>query len=108
VTDEKEKEIPSNKTPKGENIDSRPGKKKKDGKKKCIKKIVYYDSETSSSSPREDEDSSSTKKKTAKQNYSKISFNYPRIPYNANADLLSIPLGNAHFDGEVIIGGVIK
>jgi hypothetical protein len=32
------KEIPSNKTPKGETIDFRSGKKKK-----CIKKIVYYD-----------------------------------------------------------------
>jgi hypothetical protein len=74
VTNEKgkEREIPSNETPKGETIDS--GSSKKDDKKKCIKKIVYYDSDTSSSSPREDDNSSSTKKKTVKQNYSKTSF----------------------------------
>jgi hypothetical protein len=77
------------------------GKKKKDGKKKRIKKIVYYDSDASSSSPREDDDSSSTKKKAVKQNYSKTSFNYSRITYNANAHFLSIALGKPpHFDGE--------
>jgi hypothetical protein len=36
-----------------------------------------------------------------KQNYSKMSFNYSCIPYNANAHLLSIPLGKPpHFDGD--------
>jgi hypothetical protein len=59
---------------------------------KSIKKIVYYDSDASSSSPREDDDSSSIKKKTVKQNYSKTSFNYSCISYNANTHLLSIPL----------------
>jgi hypothetical protein len=103
VTEEKENEIPSSDTPKGvETIDFRSSKKKKDGKnKKCIKKIVYYDSNTSSSSPRDDDDSSSTKKKTVKQNHSKMSFNYSRIPYNTNVHLLSIPLGKPpHFDRE--------
>jgi hypothetical protein len=98
-----EKEILSSDTPKGwETIDSGSGKKKKEGrKKKHIKKIVYYDSDTSSTSPREDDDTTSSKKKTVKQNYSKISFNYSRIPYNANAHLLSIPLGKPpHFNGE--------
>jgi hypothetical protein len=38
------------------------------------------------------------KKKMSNQNYS---FDYSRIPYNSNADLLSIPLGKPpHFDGE--------
>jgi hypothetical protein len=103
VTNEKgkEREIPSNGTPKGETVDSGSSKKKDKKKKKCIKKIVYYDSDTSSSSPREDDDSSSTKKKTVKQNYSKTSFNYSRIPYNANAHLMCILLGKPpHFDGE--------
>ena len=99
VTDEKE--IASNKTPKGETVDSNSSKKKKDRKKKCIKKIVYYDSDTSSTSPKEDDDSSSTKKIPVKHNYSKTSFNYSRIPYNSNAHLLSIPLCKPpHFDGE--------
>jgi hypothetical protein len=84
VTNEKEKDMPSNKTPKGETIDSGSRKKKDENKKKCIKKIVYYDSDTSSSSPREDGDSSSTKKKPIKQNNFKTSFNYSRIPYNSN------------------------
>ena len=84
-----------------ESVDSGSGKKTKDEKKKRrIKKIVYYDSDTSSSSPREDDDSSSTKKKMVKQNYSKTSFNYSRIPYNSNAHLLSIPPGKPpHFEG---------
>jgi hypothetical protein len=99
VTDEKE--IPSNKTPKGETIDSGSSKKKDGKKKKRINKIVYYDNDTSSSSPREDDKSSSTKKKSVEQNYSKTSFNCYRIPYNANAYLLSIPLGKPpHIDGE--------
>jgi hypothetical protein len=61
---------------------------------------VYYDNNASSSSPKEDDDIDS-KKKTTKQNYSKTSFNYSRIPYGSNANLLSIPLGKPpHFDGE--------
>jgi hypothetical protein len=72
--------------------------KKRDGKKKRrIKKIIYYDSDASSSSPRDD-DNDSSKRKTVNQKYS---FDYSRIPYNSNAHLLSIPLGNPpHFDGE--------
>jgi hypothetical protein len=101
VADEKEKEIASNETSKGETVDSSSGKKKKDGKKKCIKKIVYYESDTSSSSPREDNDSSTTNKMLIKQNYSKTYFNYSRIPYNSNANLLFIPLCKPpHFDGD--------
>jgi hypothetical protein len=95
----KEKEIPTGETPKGgETVDSRSGKK--DGKKrKRIKKIVYYDSDSSSSSHKDNNGSSI--KKTIKQNYSKTSFNYSRIPYNANAYLLSIPFGkHPRFDGE--------
>jgi hypothetical protein len=100
VTDEKEKEMPSNETPKGEIVDS-GSSNKKDKKKKCIKKIVYYYDDASSSSPRENDDSSSTKKKSVKQNYSKTYFNYSPITYNANAHLLSIPLGKPpHFDEE--------
>jgi hypothetical protein len=95
-----EKEISSSKTPKGgETVGSRS--RKKDGKKKRIKRIIYYDSDASSYSPREDADSSSIKKKMVKQNYSKSSFNYSRVPYNLNAHLLSIPLCKPpHFDGE--------
>jgi hypothetical protein len=98
----KEKEIPSNETSKGgEAIDSGSSKKKDEKKKKHIKKIVYYDSNAFSYSPREDDNSSSTKKKTVKQKYSKTSFNYSCIPYNANTHLLSIPFVKPpHFDGE--------
>jgi hypothetical protein len=57
---------------------------------------MYYDNDFSS---HKDNDDSS--KKTAKQNYSKKSFNYSCIPYKLNAHLLSIPLGKPHFfDGE--------
>jgi hypothetical protein len=88
--------------------DSSSSNKKRDGKKKRhIKKIIYYDSDTSSSSPRDDDDEdSSSKKKTVNQNYS---FDYSRIPYNSNAHLLSIPLGNPHTLMEMTIHfGVIK
>jgi hypothetical protein len=74
--------------------DSGSSHKKKDGKKKRrIKKIIYYDSDASSSSPRDDDDDddSSSKKNTVNQN---VSFDYSCIPYNSNAHLLSIPLGN--------------
>jgi hypothetical protein len=97
-----------NNEPKGEKpADLRFGKK--DGKKKKhIKKIVYYDNDTSSTSPK-DNDGSSSKQKTVKQNYYKTSFNYSRIPYNGNANLLSIPLGKPpHFDGRIILGGAIR
>ena len=82
--------------------DSGSSHKKRDGKKKRrIKKIIYYDSDASSSSPRDDDDEdSSSKKKTVNQNYS---FDYSRIPYNSNAHLLSIPLGNPHTLMERII-----
>jgi hypothetical protein len=61
---------------------------------------VYYDIDASSSSQKDNNNSSSIKK-TVKQNYSKTSFNYSRIPYNLNAHLLSIPFGKPpHFDGE--------
>jgi hypothetical protein len=99
VTDEKET---LNNEPKGEKpVDSRSWKRKEGKKKKRIKKIIYYDSDSSSSLHKDGEDSSYTKKKIVKQDYSKTSFNYSCIPYNANAHLLSIPLGKSpHFDGE--------
>jgi hypothetical protein len=87
--------------PKGDKpTDSGSSHKKRDEKKKRhIKKIIYYDSDASSSSPRDDDNKDcSSKKKTVNQNYS---FDYPHIPYNSNAHLLSIPLGKPpHFDGE--------
>jgi hypothetical protein len=53
---------------------------------------------TPPSSPRDDDDDDSSKRKTVNQNYS---FDYSCIPYNSNANLLSIPLGKPpHFDGE--------
>jgi hypothetical protein len=82
--------------PKGDKpTDSGSSHKKRDGKKKRrIKKIIYYDSGASSSSPRDDDDKDSlSKKKMINQNYS---FDYPRIPDNSNAHLLSIPLENPH------------
>jgi hypothetical protein len=92
VINDKEKETLYVDDPKGDKpTDSGLNNKKKDGKKKrCIVKIIYYDSDASSSSPRDDDDSS-TKKKTVNKNYS---FDYSRMPYNSNAHLLSIPLGN--------------
>jgi hypothetical protein len=96
VTDEKEK-IPSMAISKA--MHRRLGIKQEGGKEKFIKKIIYYDSDSSSS--HKDNDDSSYKKKTLKQNYSKMSFNYSRIPYNSNVHVLSIPLGKPpHFDGE--------
>jgi hypothetical protein len=74
-------------------------KKRDEKKKRRIKKIIYYDSDASSSSPRDDDDDDdSSKKKPVNQNYS---FDYSHIPFNSNAQLLSIPLGKPpHFDGE--------
>jgi hypothetical protein len=99
VTDEK-KEIPLD----GDLKDDAPidsGSNKEGKRRKRVKKIIYYDSDSSSSSHKDNDDSSSSKKKTVKQNYSKTSFHYSRIPYNSNAHFLSIPLGKPpHFDGE--------
>jgi hypothetical protein len=94
VINDKEKETLNIDEPKGDKpTDSGSNNKRKDGKKKRrIKKIIYYNSNTSSSSPRNDDDEdSSSKKKTDNQNYS---FDYSYIPYNSNAHLMSIPLGN--------------
>jgi hypothetical protein len=99
VVNDKEKEFVFNEPREDKPTDSGSSQKKRDGKKKRrIKKIIYYDSDASSSSPHDDDDSSS-KKKTVNQNYS---FDYSHIPYNSNAHLLSISLGNPppHFDGE--------
>jgi hypothetical protein len=100
VIDDKEKETFNNNEPKGDKpIESGSNNKRKHGKKKrCIKKIIYYDSDASSSSPKDDDDDSSLRKKMINQNYS---FDYYHIPYNSNAHLLSIPLGNPpQFDGK--------
>jgi hypothetical protein len=106
VINDKEKESLFNKPRDDKPTDSGLSHKKRDGKKKKrIKKIIYYDSNASSSSPRDDDDSSS-KKKMVNQNYS---FDYSRIPYNSNAHLLSIPLGNLHILMERTIHfGAIK
>jgi hypothetical protein len=91
VVNDKEKEFVFNEPREDKPTDSGSSQKKRDGKKKRrIKKIIYYDSDASSSSPHDDDDSSS-KKKTVNQNYS---FDYSHIPYNSNAHLLSISLGN--------------
>jgi hypothetical protein len=100
VINDKEKETLYVDETKGDKpTDSSSNNKNKEGKKKrSIKKIIYYESDTSFSSPRDvDDEDSSTKKKTVNQNYS---FDYSRMPYNLNAHLLSIPLGNPHFDGD--------
>jgi hypothetical protein len=101
VINDKEKETLYVDEPKGDKpTDSASSHKKRDGKKKRrIKKIIYYDSDACSSSPRDDDDEdSSSKKKMINQNYS---FDYSCVPYNSNAHLLSILLGNPpHFDGE--------
>jgi hypothetical protein len=92
VVNDKEKESFLNEPRDDKPTDSGSSHKKRDGKKKRrIKKIIYYDSDASSSSPHDDD--SSSKKKTVNQNYS---FDYSRIPFNSNAHLLSIPLGNLH------------
>jgi hypothetical protein len=91
VVNNKEKESVFNEPRDDKPTDSGSSHKKTDGKKKRrIKKIIYYDSDASSSSPHDNKDNSSSKKKTVNQNYS---FDYSRIPYNSNAHLLSIPLG---------------
>jgi hypothetical protein len=92
VVNDKEKESIFNEPRDDKPIDSGSSHKKKDGKKKRrIKKIVYYDSDESSSSPRDDD--YDEKKKPVNSNFS---FDYSRIPYNSNAHLLSIPLGNLY------------
>jgi hypothetical protein len=94
VINDKEKETLYIDEPKGDKpTDLGSNNKRKDGKKKRrIKKIIYYDNTASSSSPMDDDDEDSSKKKMVSQNYS---FDYSRVPYNSNAYLLSIPLGNA-------------
>jgi hypothetical protein len=93
VVNDKEKESVFNEPRDDKPTDSGSSQKKRDGKKKKrrIKKIIYYDSDVSSSSPH-DEDDDSSKRKTVNQNYS---FDYSRMPFNSNAHLLSIPLGNS-------------
>jgi hypothetical protein len=95
VINDKEKETVNN------NEELNSGSKKDGKKKRRIKKIIYYDSDDSSS-PKEDDDAdSSFKQKTVKPNYSNMSFDYSRFPYNSNAHVLSISLGKPpHFDGE--------
>jgi hypothetical protein len=98
VINDKEKDSLLNEPREDKPTDPGSSHKKRDEKKRCIKKIIYYDSNASSSSPRDDDDDSSSKKKTVNQNYT---FDYSRILYNSNAQLLSIPLGKTpHFDGE--------
>jgi hypothetical protein len=105
VVNDKEKESFLNEPRDNKPTDSGSSHKKRDGKKKRrIKKIIYYDSDASSSSPHDDD--SSSKKKTVNQNYS---FDYSCIPYNSNAHLLSIPLGNPPTLMEkTILSGVIE
>jgi hypothetical protein len=100
INDKKKETLYVNEPKDDKPTDSGSSHKKMDGKnKRRIKKIIYYDNDASSSSPRNDDDEdSSSKKKTVNQNNS---FDCSRIPYNLNAHLLSIPLGNPpHFDGE--------
>jgi hypothetical protein len=107
---EQEKEIPSNKTNKGETVNSRSSKKKKDrNKKKRIKVIVYYNRDTSSSSPREDNDSSFTKKRWSNKTIPRplliilVFLTIPILIYCLF--LLANPLT---LMGKIIHGGVIK
>jgi hypothetical protein len=100
VVNDKEKESFVNDPNDDKPTNSGSSHKRKDGKKKktrCIKEIVYYDDSDESSSSQKDDDNYE-KKKTVNSNFS---FDYSRIPQNANAHLLSIPLGKPpHFDGE--------
>ena len=106
VTDEKET---LNDDPKGEKLVDSRSRKKKDGKKKRVKKIVYYDNDTSSSSPKDSDDSFSSKQKTIKQNYSKTSFNYSRIPYKPMLIYCLFLLENRlTLMGRTILSGVIR
>jgi hypothetical protein len=69
---------------------------------------MYYNNDASLSSQKENDDINS-KKNTTKQNYSKTSFNYSRIPYGSTAHLLSISLGKPfNLMGKTILGGVIR
>jgi hypothetical protein len=106
VVNDKEKESVFNEPIDDKPTDSGSNHKKRDGKKRRIKKIIYYDSDASSSSSHDDDNDFSSKKKTVNQNYS---FDYSCIPYNSNAHLLSIPLGNPPTLMEkTILSGVIK
>jgi hypothetical protein len=102
VVNDKEKESFLNESRDDKPTDSGSSHKKKDGKKRRIKKIVYYDSDESSSSLRDDEDE---KKKPVNSNYS---FDYSRIPFNSNAHLLSIPLGNHTLMERTTLFGVTQ
>jgi hypothetical protein len=106
VVNDKEKESILNEPRDDKPTDSGLSQKKREGKKKRrIKKIIYYDSDASSSSPHDDDDDSS-KRKMVNQNYS---FDYSRIPFNSNAHLLSIHLGNLHtLKEKTTLSGVIK
>jgi hypothetical protein len=101
VINDKEKESFVNELKDDKPTDSGSGHKRKDGKKKKtrrIKEIVYYDDSDESSSSQKDDDNDYEKKKTVNSNFS---FDYSRISYSSNAQLLSIPLGRPpHFDGE--------
>jgi hypothetical protein len=92
VVNDKEKESFLNEPRDNKPTDSGSSHKKKDGKKKRrIEKIVYYDNDESSSSPRDDD--YDEKNKPVNSNFS---FDYSCIPYNSNAQLLSILLVNLH------------
>jgi hypothetical protein len=84
------KEMINNKSKGDKPVDSGLNNKKKDGKKKCIKKIIYYDNDTSHLHQRTMTPLLQRKIQSNK-NYSKMSSNYSRIPYNSNTHLLSIP-----------------
>jgi hypothetical protein len=103
VVNDKEKESVLNEPRDDMPTDSGSSQKKREGKKRRIKKIIYYDSDASSSSPHDDD---SSKRTTVNQNYL---FDYSCIPFNSNAHLLSIPLGNLHTLMEkTTLSGVIK
>ena len=98
VTNDKEKETIQVDEPKGDKpLTQAQTTRERMGRRKGASRRLSnnkrkYDIDASSSSPRDDDDEdSSIKKKTINQNYS---FDYSRIPYNSNAHLLSIPLGN--------------
>jgi hypothetical protein len=91
INDKKKETLYVNEPKDDKPTDSGSSHKKRDGKKRRINKIISYDCDASSYSPRDDDDEdSSSKKKMVNQNYS---FDYSRIPYNLNAHLVSIPLG---------------
>jgi hypothetical protein len=91
VTNEKEKILIDGELKDDAPVDS--GSNKEGKRSKRIKKIIYYDNNSSSSLHKD-----SSKKRRLNKDYSKMSLNYFRIPYNSNAHLHSIPLGKPpHF-----------